>query len=192
MSAGGLGAEGAVAAKPGVMRRLRRMRGDRGATLIEFALVAVPFFILLFGTIEVGLVHWGTYELENATEDAAREIRTGQVAAEGMNGAGFKQLVCSRVSLLSQCQARLKLDVQSFTSFTQMRSASIAPVTDGDGHLAGDGAWVPGGPQQIVLVTAFYEWPLINPMSSISLSNMDSGNRLLRASAAFRNEPWPG
>lgn len=180
------------AAKTGFMRRLRGMRGDRGATLVEFALVAVPFFILLFGTIEVGLVHWGTYELENATEDAAREIRTGQVAATNMNGAGFKQLVCRRVSLLAQCQSRLKLDVQSFASFTDMRSAAIAPGLDSEGNLTSDGAWVPGGPQQIVLVTAFYEWPLINPISSISLSNMGSGNRLLRASAAFRNEPFPG
>ncbi|WP_170937141.1 MULTISPECIES: TadE/TadG family type IV pilus assembly protein [Rhodomicrobium] len=172
--------------------RLRRLRGERGAVMVEFALIAVPFLLMLFGTIEVGLVFWGNYELENATEQAAREIRTGQVAAANMRRGAFKALVCSRVSLLAQCEARLKVDVRSFTSFAEMQRAVVEPSTDSDGELLNDGPWGPGGPRSLVLVTTFYEWPLITPMTAASLSNMGSGNRLLRASAAFQNEPWPG
>jgi Flp pilus assembly protein TadG len=194
MGASGLRSGGAGAARIGLLRRLRlrRLRGERGAAMIEFALIAVPFLLMLFGTIEVGLVYWGSYELENATEDAARQIRTGQVASGSMDRAGFKALVCGKVSLLSQCNSRLKLDVRSFTSFQQMQDTAVQPSVNDDGALDADGPWGPGGPREIVLVTAFYEWPLITPMTAVSLSNMASGNRLLRASAAFQNEPWPG
>ncbi len=192
MSEGELGCGQNSVRKTGLLRRFLRggRRGERGVTMIEFALVMIPFFLLLFGTFEVGLVFWGNYELENATEDAARQIRTGQVASANMNDDGFRELVCSRVSLLSQCRARLRLDVRSFASFDQIGGNGPDPLVNGE--LQNNFQWQPGGPRAIVLVTTFYEWPLINPMTSASLSNMGSGNRLLRASAAFRNEPWPG
>ena len=164
-------------------------RSEGGATLIEFSMVMLPFFILLFGIFEVGFVFWGTYELENATEDAARMIRTGQVHAGNIDEAGFKTQVCSRVSLLANCTTKLRVDVQNYDSFTSLNPPS--PL-DAQGALKEQGfSYLPGGPQKVVLVTSFYEWPLLNIISSMSLSNMASGNRLLRASAAFRNEPFP-
>ena len=43
---------------PGALRRLlRRFRGDRsGATAVEFAMVSVPFFGLLFAIFETAFV----------------------------------------------------------------------------------------------------------------------------------------
>jgi Flp pilus assembly protein TadG len=161
---------------------------QRGATMIEFTLIIVPFFVLLFGILEVGLVFWGAFELENATDDTARLVRTGQAQTGSFDEARLKQEICKRVSLLVNCTAKLRLDVQSFDSFSQMTPPD--PL-DGDGNLKGSFDYSLGGPQQVVLFTAFYEWPLLNFMSTMSLSNMATGNRLLRASAAFRNEPFP-
>ena len=48
----------------------------RGSVLIEFALVSIPFFMLLFGVLEVGIIFFGNSMLEKATSDAARLIRT--------------------------------------------------------------------------------------------------------------------
>ncbi|NJM33401.1 MAG: pilus assembly protein [Rhodomicrobium sp.] len=169
----------------------RGRRSERGATLIEFALVMVPFFLLLFGTLEVGFIFWGTHELENATEDAARQIRTGQVQAANMTPEAFKALVCSRVSLLAQCDSKLQLDVRSFANFNALQSDPPAPLNP-DGTLKTSFNWSPGGPRSIVLVSTFYQWPLLNVISSASLSNMANGDRLLRASSAFQNENWPG
>ena len=45
-----------------------KMHGERGVTMVEFAIVIVPFFLLLFGTLELGFILWGTYDLENATQ----------------------------------------------------------------------------------------------------------------------------
>ena len=46
--------------------------------MVEFAVIAIPFFTLIIGIIEVGLIFWAGYELENATAAAARLVRTGQ------------------------------------------------------------------------------------------------------------------
>jgi Flp pilus assembly protein TadG len=173
----------------GVKRRgIRLWRSERCASLVEFAFIMVPFFMLIFGIFEVGFVFWGIYDLENATEDAARQIRTGQVYAGGVDVDGFKSRLCNRVTVLGNCTTKIRIDVQSYDSFSQLSSPT--PL-DGDGNLQNNFTYSPGGPGQVVLVSAFYEWPLINAMTGVSLSNMANGNRLLRASVAFRNEPFP-
>ncbi len=181
-------AAGKTKRRPGSLWR-DGMRRESGVTLVEFAIVAVPFFLLIFGILQVGFIFWGSYELENATEDAARQIRTGQVAAANMDAAGFKALVCGQVALLGQCSAKLQLDVRSFSNFSQIASNQPAPL-DGNGNLQTNYTWNPGGPNSIVLVSTFYEWPLFDGFSSSVLSNMGNGDRLLRASAAFKNEAW--
>jgi len=170
------------------LRFLRGRRSERGATLVEFALVAVPFFLLVFGILELGFIFWGTYELENATEEAGRQIRTGQ--AQSTSQSDFVDLVCSRVTLLSQCSSKLRVDVRTFSTFGEMETNSPAPL-DGDQELLDNFNFNQGGPRAIVLVSTFYQWPLFTGITSLSLSNMADGDRLLRASAAFRNEAWP-
>lgn len=169
----------------GLIRRLRH--DERGATFLEFTIVLLPFFVLLFGIFEVAFVFWASYELENATDDAARMIRTGQVQTGKFDETAFRQQLCSHVSVLVNCTSKLRVDVQSYDSF-----AALSPPSafNSDGTLKSSLSFAPGAPNQVVLVTAFYEWPLINVISGMSLSNMASGNRLLRASSAFRNEPF--
>lgn len=169
---------------------LRGRRGERGASLVEFALVAVPFFFLTLGTMELGLVLWGTYELENATEDAARMIRTGQVHSQGIDANGFRTLVCERVVLLSQCQTRLRLDVRTYGSFADIKTDNFQAL-DPSGQLGNAFQWQATSPRSIVLVRTFYPWPLFMGITNAVLSNMADGNRLLWATAVFRNEGWP-
>ena len=182
------------ALRPAEKTRLFRRRfwrdrqGERGASLLEFALIAVPFFLLLFGILELGFVFWGTYELENATEDAGRQIRTGQT--QNASQSDFIDLVCSRVTVLSQCSTKLKVDVRTFASFGDIQNNSPVPL-DANQELQSNFIWNQGAPRSIVLVSTFYQWPLLTGITSLSLSNMADGARLLRASAAFRNEAWP-
>ena len=171
-------------------RRLaRRLRMDkRGAAMVEFALLMLPFFILVFGIFEVGLVTWGGLELDNATNDAARLVRTGRAQSGNYDANRLKQEVCARVSLLFDCPSKLRMDVRTFVSFGSM--APPQPLTP-QGTLQDSFSYKLGGAQEIVLISTYYEWPLLNIVSSMSLGNMASGNRLLQASAAFQNEPFP-
>ncbi len=156
--------------------------------MVEFSLLMLPFFILLFGVFEVGLVIWGGLELDNATSDAARLVRTGQAQTGKFDSNRLRQEVCSRVSLLFDCNTKLHLAVETFNSFGTMTPAQ--PL-DNKGALKQNFSFDMGGPDDVILISTFYEWPLLNIVSSMSLSNMADGNYLLRSAAAFRNEPFP-
>src|SRR4051812_34223221 len=52
-------------------------RANKGAAALEFAMIAAPFFALLGGVIELGLVFMAQVTLDNAMLTASREIRTG-------------------------------------------------------------------------------------------------------------------
>ena len=175
-----------IGRRPHLLERLRAEK--RGATMVEFALLMLPFFILVFGIFEVGLVTWGGLELDNATSDASRLVRTGQAQSGGYDANRLKQEVCARVSLLFDCTTKLRLDVRTFANFGSM--AAPQPL-NGQGNLQDNFSFNLGAPQEIVLMSTYYEWPLLNIVSSMSLGNMADGNRLLQASAAFQNEPFP-
>lgn len=157
--------------------------------MLEFAIVAVPLVVLTFGIIEVALIAWGTFELENATTDAARLVRTGQAQQGGFDATALTNRLCERVSMLSNCKSKVRVDVRTSLTFAGITSSSPFGA---DGALKDSGSYSydPGGPGQIVIVTAYYEWTLINFSSIALLSNMGNGNRLLQAAVAFKNEPF--
>ena len=51
---------------------------ESGFTAVEFAIVAMPFVMLLFGILSVCLYFFTNFTMENAVWQAARAIRTGQ------------------------------------------------------------------------------------------------------------------
>lgn len=168
----------------------KRFRGNcSGATAVEFALVAGPFFALLFAIMEVGLVFLGTLTLENATEETARLIRTGQAQAVSMGEAGFKNEVCSRIFTLFDCANGLKVEVKTFPDFADLAANGFSDPLDG-GQLRDDFTFDMGQGGQIVLVRVFYEWDLLVNIPGVGLSNMANGNRLVSAVTSFRNEPF--
>jgi Flp pilus assembly pilin Flp len=62
----------------------RRRRNQRGASAVEFALVAPLLLVLLFGTVSAGL----TYSDHVATTNAAREGARYGAAADGLSTWG--------------------------------------------------------------------------------------------------------
>ena len=55
------------------MRRLRvARRGEGGQALVEFALVSIIFFMLIFGMIDVGRAVWHYNTLAQATREGTR------------------------------------------------------------------------------------------------------------------------
>jgi Flp pilus assembly protein TadG len=169
-------------------RVFKSFRGERGVSLLEFAIVALPLLVFIFGILEVGLIFWATYELDNATVSAARLIRTGQAQTGNMSQAGMIAQICSQASLLLNCTSQLQLNVQNFPNF----ASAVAPnPLNAQGGLQTSFPYQPGGPSTVVLVTSFYEWPLVNFATLALLSNLADGNRLLQSSAIFRSEPYP-
>jgi Flp pilus assembly protein TadG len=167
-----------------------------GASALEFALLAGPFVVLLFGILAVGLVYVGNMSLEKAVEQGARLIRTGEAQSQSFDAARFKTEVCKYLTAPLSCSG-LQLDVRSFSSFG---SSNLTNPLDSAGNLKSGFSYAPGVGGDIVIVRAFYEWDLLSKLPIIPvwkgrsvdtrLSNMSDGNRLLIATVAFRNEPF--
>ncbi len=167
------------------MARFARDRG--GAAAVEFALVATPFFILLFGILEIALIFFATAIIEDAVADAARDIRTGELQSAGQDETDFRASICDRINVIADC-GRLKLDVRTFSQFT---GATMGAPTGADGELDDSGfTFEPGDPGDVVVVRVFYDWRLLGPGFVNGLANMPGNRRLISAASAFRNEPF--
>src|SRR5215212_12256584 len=176
--------------------RWRFRRDESGATPVELALVALPFFALLFAILEGGLVFWVNQVLGTAVTDASRELYTGRfqqstASAPKAELAGrFKDAVCARVGGLIDCST-LKIDVRTYSSFPDGIPSPI--VTDPDGTRRLDpnfGAYQSPQSSQITVVQAVVQYPVLVPLMGANRSNITSNKRLLLASAAFRTEPF--
>jgi Flp pilus assembly protein TadG len=164
------------------------LRCRSGSAAIEFAFVAPIFFVFLMGTMEAGIVLLGNFVLQNATSDAARQIRTGQVAVNGITQAQFRQLICTGIAPLLACDTNLQIDVQTFTSFG---TTSISnPITASGTLDTSLNNWSPGTVCSVVLVRTFYTWQVATPLLTSFLVNISPDKRLFTAAVAFRNEPY--
>lgn len=173
----------------GLARRFARVRG--GASAVEFALVAAPFFLLLFGVIELALVFLLSTSLENATSEAARKIRTGELQTMGGASAQtFKQDVCNNLGWLAgDCPTRLVIDAQSFPTFD---SVNMPPPIENGVMKPENAKFLIGGPNDIVVVRTYYQWALFTPLVGQALQQLKNGSMLVVATATFRNEPYGG
>lgn len=173
-----------------VLRRLQvrmRKRSTAGSTAIEFAVVAPVFFLLLFGIIETGLVFFASTALENATNDAARMIRTGQVQTSAMTQSAFRDRICNEVTPLLACDTNLQVDVESYSGFG---GANFTSPTSGGVLNPALNNFSPGSAGDVVLVRTFYTWHIFTPLLQPFLANLSNGSHLVSATAAFRNEPY--
>ena len=168
----------------------RFARAQDAAAAIEFALVAAPFLALVFAILETALVFFAGQSLESAATDAGRLIMTGQAQSAGFSQNDFKTAVCNRLAGgLFDCTNGVSVDVQTYTSFSAINTAP--PIVNGKLDTSNMG-YTPGGPGSIVVVRLYYQWPIYVSMFGDNLSNLNGNNRLLVATAVFRNEPYAG
>lgn len=173
----------AVPAK-NLLRRFRRNR--RGATAVEFALIAPMFFALLFAIIEVALMFFATQVLETVTQASARYLLTGQAQGASMTQGQFRNYVCSQIPGLFNC-ANLQVNVQSYPTFGTIPNVS---VFDANGNFVGATNYCPGNASATVFVQLSYQWPLFVTGLGFNMSNPGTHSRWLTSTAAFQNEPF--
>jgi hypothetical protein len=199
----------ALARSMGLGRRLAR--NDDGATAIEFAMVGVPFFMMLFGIMGVGLYFFTIFNLENAVETAARPFRTGEsqvmypqtTALEvATSKTKFADAICQNLAPFFDCANKLRVQVINVTELQKITPGQIPTI----GKCLGKAPTAPTGPDILIpaaqtkfdsskqsdtmVVTACYEMDLFQFIPFIKLGNMDNGATMLQGSTAFKNEPY--
>ncbi|CAN5344827.1 pilus assembly protein [soil metagenome] len=171
----------------GLLKRFKK--SQEGVTAIEFAMVGGPFLYLLGVIFETGLMLFSEYVIENGVSQAARMIRTGQAQASNMSAADFKSTVCGRMAAFLDCNNKLHIDVRKFTAFADVNMPNPTKDNELSDDVTKNAQFQPGGPMEVVVVRAYYEWKLFMPGIS-ALANISGGRRLLSSGAAFRNEPY--
>ena len=177
---------------------LRRLRGykrsEDGATAIEFAMLAIPFFSLIFAILELAIVFFISSSLNHAVSEAGRQIRIGNF--QNCGKAAFKTQVCDTMISIGSCENNLRLDVIKNTTFGEITLPAIPqptivppgsappPVANGDYDESDAG--------EPVVVRALFYHKLILPAQLTRLgSSPGSNTRIIRSTTAFRNEPFP-
>ena len=161
-------------------------RHRKGSAAVEFALVAPVFCALLFAILETGIIFFADQYLETLTQDGARMIMTGQAQNGNYTQARFQSYICSQVVALFNC-SNIYVNVQSFSSFETL--TATCPIQNGT--FVNNVQYNPGGPGSVVIVQLFYQWPQIVTGLGYNITNLNGNYRLLCATAAFRNEPYP-
>lgn len=164
----------------------RLLAAREGSAAVEFGMVALPFCMMLFAILELGLVFVTDSVLENAAIETGRLIRTGQASAQSMTAAQFKTSLCSRMSIFApDCEARASVDVRVIPQFEVTPPDPMAGGTFDAGSLT----YANGNPGDLILVRVWYRQPLITTFLSQGLSRMNDGAAMLTVTTAFRNEP---
>lgn len=169
-------------------RLLRSLRKDEnGVTAIEFALIAAPFFTVVFAIIELGLAFFVNRMVDNAVIESARMVRTGQATAANFTADDFANEVCSQLPAFLCDDDRIRVSVTSVPDFSTI--PSLSEMYDDEGNLNEDHSYTQSGASEIVAVNVIYTWPMFT--SFMNLSSLDHGNeRHLTSTMVFRNEPW--
>lgn len=180
---------------PAKRRTNRFVRNERGAVAIEFAILALPFFTLIYAILETSIVFLAGQILDSAANDASRMVRTGQAQTAGWDTDDFRDAMCDGLYGMFDCtQLRIKVSVvSSFQSATVESPVSdeCSPTSDEtecDWTIAQ--TYSPGVGSEVVLVQVYYKWPTIMNIPGFSLDNMAGGKRMLSAVRVFKNEPF--
>lgn len=170
----------------GVLCRWRRDR--RGSAAVEFAFIAPLFFGLLFAIFEIILTFLAGTVLENGLQQSARMMFTHQAADTNMTQQDFTNDLCGRVSVLLNCSG-LRVNVSVFQPGQTI--TILNPLSNGT--FVDSFSYQNPQPQDTVVVSAFYQWPLFVTQLGYSIANIDpgtaNGKYLLASTAAFRVEP---
>lgn len=186
-----------------VFRKLTPLRSDKqGVVAIEFALLAIPFFLIFMGILEFSIMMAATAVLEGATEIGSR-INRSQYDDNGINGDGGRvAYIKSEIKRLSAglLDADPIVEVRAYSTFSNIGQPEPCLTAQCGAGQAGvdyqdvneNGKWdedqgraSEGGAGDVVVYTVRYPWTFALNF----VSHAFGGPLQLEASAVTRNEP---
>ncbi|KAA3502505.1 MULTISPECIES: TadE/TadG family type IV pilus assembly protein [Rhizobium/Agrobacterium group] len=174
-----------------------------GTAAIEFAILAIPYFLVVFAIIETFIALMAEQVVVNATETMARRLRTGQISSS-ISKEDFRKSFCDEVSVMITCsldeiktEQKLYIDLRSFTAFkdipTTVPLKAYGEYYDLDTAQFG---FKPGGPETINMLRVYYRWRVIADIIRPYLTKIRPADGsmpshfLIVATDAFVNEKY--
>ena len=158
--------------------KLHRLKGDRrGATAIEFALVANVFVVLVFLMLEASWMMVIEMAINDAAQEASRLGSLGTLPATGTREDAIKAAVVTRAAGLLTSDY-LTITMQSYGSIYNY------------GHHAANATQTPGAGsgRQLVQYVVAYAQPLLTPLASTVLGGRTSFTH--STTIMVQNEPF--
>jgi Flp pilus assembly protein TadG len=184
--------------RTGARRFLARFLRDRsGSTAIEFTALAIPFALLVFAILESCISFASQEVMANATDDVARQLRTGQIKAADVNETKLKKLICDQLDIMvaKDCPGLL-VDLRHYSTFADAAAARYT-ISNGDIVLTKNGATDPkqftvdpGVSTTKNMLRVFYKWPVMTDFMAKSMADLNGGATLHYASVTWQNEPF--
>lgn len=171
----------------------------RGAVIVEFAMVALPFVALMLAMLQTSLIYFIQEGLETTAESTARLVITGKAQASDSAGVTsgmsksqlqerFRKSSCAVLPSYMSC-ARLVVDVRSATTWAALDSSLPALTYDPAGKINSPMSYDLGGQGSVVIIRFLYVWPVVaGPL--LRLTNAPNGQRLLVATSVAKSESF--
>jgi Flp pilus assembly protein TadG len=169
---------------------ISRFRGaSRGATAVEFALLAPVFIATLVAFFQTTVFLFAQAALQDAAVQAARYFMTGQAQNGSWTATNIQQKVCTNtaLSILFNC-SNLIVVVQTYSDFASANTAS--PQLYNNGQPVTTFAYSPGTPGDVMVVQLVYKWSVVSAPLGFALSNLPNGAAEMVGVSAFRVEPY--
>lgn len=147
----------------------RAARPMKGHTLVEFALVVVMFFMLVFAVIDFGRLFFIQMTVQNAVQQAGRFAATGNHLPDPNNPGNKLPRVDSIIATIQQAVVGANIT-----------GISISSLKGGPGSA--------GGPGDTVTVSVTTDVDLMTPLIAPFFPNGIFG---FTSSVSFKNEPFP-
>jgi Flp pilus assembly protein TadG len=165
------------------------LRDERGATAIEFGILAIPFFAIVGAILETALVFLASQILDSAVQDASRLILTGQAQSAHYTIDNFRTAVCNGLFDLFDC-SKLQIKVSTVTNFASATTSTypLDPTDPSKWTLVPE--FQPGAGKDVVMVQVYYKWPVTINFAGLDLASSPDGTHLLGAVRVFANEPF--
>ncbi len=173
------------------MRSVKRLSSEEGGSaLIEYAMLAPVFFLLVIGLIEVVLYQYKAYALGYVTYEAARVLQTGQVQSAADTSKAFHDQVCASAGAMIDCNS-ITFDVRTFDNISQ--ATYPPPQFDKYGNPI-NFVFEPGGPSKYSVVRSSIHHQFITPFMSDLFDMKDANNQnvaaIVNSYCIVKNEPW--
>jgi Flp pilus assembly protein TadG len=179
-------------------------RSRDGSAAIEFALLAIPYFLVVFAIIETFIAFAGEELMSNAVDTMSRKMRTGQITPANTDLTAFRTEFCSEISIVIKCSSteaatpsKLFVDVQNFSTFAAIPTTIPRTTTSTYADIKTSAfKYLPGGSGTINMVRAYYRWQVITDLIRPYITNVrptdgSSSYFLIVATSAFQNEQYP-
>lgn len=170
------------------LRIIKRFnKSEDGVAAIEFGMLALPFLMLIFAILETAIGFFAAQVFESGIDSVGREIRTGQIQSTSTTAAEVRTKVCANTWGLFDCNA-IQLDVKTYAVFPD---TPLTTPRDADGNFDNSAlGYDTGAAGSIVIIRAYYEWPIFLDYLWQNVSGLSNGARLFVATTAFQNEPF--